>query len=702
MLDLLRDRRRPGGRRHAARDGRGQRGRRRRRARPRRGAGHRRPRPGLRRRPPTRRCRPATASRSRCAPARRSPTWSSCSSTRPCCGSAPGARGQQPLVSEAVRGEGAFLVDDAGDRFMLGRAPARRPRPARRRRQGDHAADARDRRRRTSGSTAAALGAAMWQHRFPTILAVLPRARHRPGTELIPVAPAAHYASGGVRTDLYGRTSVPGLYACGEVACTGVHGANRLASNSLLEGLVFAERIGADLAGRPAAAARPRARRPAPARLLDASTARARRSDDDRRRRRAAQPRVAWAARSAGCVSSACGPAVRATRDGRVGGDQPAHGRHVRRARGRGASARRPAAATGARTSRTATTGAGGGHLRRQRSPTRRRRGRSAAAGLQPLPATSSCRAAHGGGPMSLSADLPTRLAAAGLDPARVEALVRGRARRGPRRRRRRHVGGDRPGRAGGDRPTSSPARPASSPGCRSPRRCSRSSASGARPCSSARVERRRPGRAAATCCSRVTGRTRDLLTAERTALNLLCHLSGVATADPAVGRRGRRAPAPRSATPARPRRACARWRSTRSAAAAASTTGWRCPTRRWSRTTTWSPPAGWRAAFAAVRGDVARAAGRGRGGHARPARRGARRRRRPGPAGQHGPGRRCARRSQRTAGRARLEASGGLTLDTAARRRRDRRRLPRRSARSPTRRRSSTSAWTFASVSRT
>src|SRR5688572_29619900 len=84
--------------------------------------------------------------------------------------------------------------------------------------------------------------------RFPSITAFCRDAGVDPVTDLIPVSPAAHYASGGVRTDLNGRSSIEGLYACGEVACTGVHGANRLASNSLLEGLVFARRIAADVA----------------------------------------------------------------------------------------------------------------------------------------------------------------------------------------------------------------------------------------------------------------------------------------------------------------------------------------------------------------------------------------------------------------------------------------------------------------------
>jgi L-aspartate oxidase len=152
------------------------------------------------------------------------------------------ARGQQPLISEAVRGEGAHLVDTSGERFMVGRHELAELAPR------DVVAKGIMTRMRETGAPHVLLdgrhlGARMWERRFPTILAACRDHGIDPVTEPIPVVPAAHYASGGVRTDLFGRTSVPGLYACGEVACTGVHGANRLASNSLLEGLVFAERI---------------------------------------------------------------------------------------------------------------------------------------------------------------------------------------------------------------------------------------------------------------------------------------------------------------------------------------------------------------------------------------------------------------------------------------------------------------------------
>jgi L-aspartate oxidase len=154
---------------------------------------------------------------------------------------------QRPLISEALRGEGAHLVDDAGKRFMVGQHELAELAPR------DVVAKGIHRVLRQSGADhvfldARHLGAEFLEHRFPTIVASTRAAGVDPATELIPVAPAAHYASGGVRTDLAGRTSIPGLYACGEVACTGVHGANRLASNSLLEGLVFARRIADDIA----------------------------------------------------------------------------------------------------------------------------------------------------------------------------------------------------------------------------------------------------------------------------------------------------------------------------------------------------------------------------------------------------------------------------------------------------------------------
>lgn len=157
------------------------------------------------------------------------------------------ARAQQPLVSEALRGEGAHLVDGDGKRFMVGQHELAELAPR------DVVAKGIHRVLLATGADhvwldARHLGGDFLARRFPTIVASCLAIGVDPATDLIPVAPAAHYASGGVRTDLHGRTSIPGLYACGEVACTGVHGANRLASNSLLEGLVFARRIAEDIA----------------------------------------------------------------------------------------------------------------------------------------------------------------------------------------------------------------------------------------------------------------------------------------------------------------------------------------------------------------------------------------------------------------------------------------------------------------------
>ncbi|CAM3331391.1 L-aspartate oxidase [Arthrobacter ulcerisalmonis] len=164
-------------------------------------------------------------------------------------GEVPEAEGnQQPLlISEAVRGEGAILVDANGDRFMPAYHPDAElaPRDVVSRSIALHLAALGD----LNGHVfldarvlEAQRGKGFLAKRFPTITARTRDAGVDWTRELIPVAPAAHYWMGGVVTDLSGRTTVPGLLAAGEVACTGVQGANRLASNSLLEGLVFGRR----------------------------------------------------------------------------------------------------------------------------------------------------------------------------------------------------------------------------------------------------------------------------------------------------------------------------------------------------------------------------------------------------------------------------------------------------------------------------
>ena len=162
----------------------------------------------------------------------------------------PDSKGSQPLISEAVRGEGAILRNINGEAFMSTIHPMKDLAPR------DVVAHAVHEEIIKSGKPyvyldGTKLGESVWLQRFPNILSSCRKIGIDPLVEMIPVVPAAHYASGGVVSDMTGKTDIPGLFAVGECANTGVHGANRLASNSLLEGLVVAERVASHLTDLP-------------------------------------------------------------------------------------------------------------------------------------------------------------------------------------------------------------------------------------------------------------------------------------------------------------------------------------------------------------------------------------------------------------------------------------------------------------------
>ena len=153
----------------------------------------------------------------------------------------PAGTGRRPLITEALRGEGAVLRDARGDSVTAGVHPMGDLAPR------DVVAAAIDARLRETGDPCVYLDARSierFEQRFPTVTAACHAAGIDPTRQPIPVVPGAHYSCGGVATDVYGRTELPGLLAAGEVARTGMHGANRLASNSLLEGLVVGGRAG--------------------------------------------------------------------------------------------------------------------------------------------------------------------------------------------------------------------------------------------------------------------------------------------------------------------------------------------------------------------------------------------------------------------------------------------------------------------------
>ncbi|OBF54661.1 L-aspartate oxidase [Mycobacterium sp. 852002-53434_SCH5985345] len=172
-----------------------------------------------------------------------------------------GSGGRRPLVTEAIRGEGAILLDRQGNSVTAGVHPMGDLAPR------DVVAAAIDTRLKATGDPCVFLdarGIDGFAARFPTVTAACRAAGIDPVREPIPVVPGAHYSCGGVVTDVHGQTELPGLFAAGEVARTGLHGANRLASNSLLEGLVVGGRAGKAAAAHAMAAGRVRAVEPEP------------------------------------------------------------------------------------------------------------------------------------------------------------------------------------------------------------------------------------------------------------------------------------------------------------------------------------------------------------------------------------------------------------------------------------------------------
>ena len=170
-------------------------------------------------------------------------------------------RGRRPLITEAIRGEGAILLDSQGNSVTAGVHPMGDLAPR------DVVAAAIDARMKAIGDPCVYLdarGIDGFEARFPTVTASCRAAGIDPVRQPIPVTPGAHYSCGGVVTDVYGQTELPGLFAAGEVARTGMHGANRLASNSLLEGLVVGGRAGKAAAAHAALVGRVRATLPEP------------------------------------------------------------------------------------------------------------------------------------------------------------------------------------------------------------------------------------------------------------------------------------------------------------------------------------------------------------------------------------------------------------------------------------------------------